>query len=408
VNRWFWLFLVGQAQSTLGDAFANVAMGWLVYDLTHSLVAMGSLYAVGLIPEIIIRLVGAPLVDRFNRSRFMALLDLIRFVAYGIPPLLALTGHLSLWHLYALSAVAGMARSLFWPAYAALVPSLVEEPQLMRANSLIEGTTQVMLLGGPAIAGFVVAHLGGHLALTLNAVTFAISGLTLGLLPAAVGVPKGQPKKSSRYLTQLLEGFQFFRRAPALQVLLLMIATANMGDIAVQSLLVPYVREQLGAGATTVGVITSALAVGGVVGTAIMTAVGTVKRRRALVAGSLAAAGLAWVGLSLVQPGQAYVAVALQALVGLAATAYGITSHYIYQQLVPDYLRGRVQAIRMVIAWSASPLGGFLGGLLAARAGIPATFLTAGLLLATVCMLAFFTPALRGIDGELAPLEVAS
>ena len=77
----YWLFLAGRAVSTLGDGFGTIAMGWLVYELTGSKLAMGSLYLVGMVPEITLRFVGAPIIDRVNRTRLMAILDLVQFLA---------------------------------------------------------------------------------------------------------------------------------------------------------------------------------------------------------------------------------------------------------------------------------------------------------------------------------------
>lgn len=406
----FWLLIVGQAVSILGDAFGTLAVGWLVYDLTGSKLAMGSLFLATGIPEVIVRLLGAPLIDRYDRRRLMAGMDIIRAITYSLPPLLAATNHLELWHLYALSIVAGAAGALFRPALLAVVPSLVDGKALVRANALQNGVMQGASLLGPGLAGLVIAFAGANVALSVDALSFAISGVTLLMLPAVAGSTTGSGALSGSYVKQLAEGFQFFGKVRPLLIFMLFAACSNMGVYAVVSMTIPFVRDHLGAGPSAVGLFQMVWAIGFVIGTVVMGMIGVIPQRRLVLITALVVAGIANAGFALVKPGRMFEAMALQAIFGVAIAVYNVTIAYIYQQLVPDYIRGRAFTVRFLIVQGANSLGAFLGSALANVAGLKVMFLVAGLAPAAVIASGYLMPVLREVDVTVGagPAETAA
>lgn len=407
MRRSFWVLLVGQAVSSLGDAFGAIAIGWLVYGLTGSKVAMGALFAASLIPEVLMLLFGGPLTDRVNRTRLMAWTDVVRTLAYAAPPLLAVTGHLSLWHLYALSIIGGAAGGLFSPSLMALLPSVVEEKQLMRANAIYNGAWQLMSLIGPGLAGVVVAFAGSHTALAIDAASFAVSGFTLFMIPAALGAARPGAARAG-YLKQLAAGFRFFGRTPALLLLMLLTSIYNMCVTAVLSLFVPFVHDQLGAGPGVVGGLQSAVSVGFLACTMSLTALGDFRYRRPVLLSALVVGGACVAGLGLVGQGQAAVAIGLCVVIGLMQAAFITTSSTVFQRMVAPAIRGRVMAVRMLLVRGATPIGAFFGAVAAQVGGMPAMFLVAGLVPAVLALAAFLVPILRQLDGELAPISDAA
>jgi MFS family permease len=406
MNWRYWLFVAGRAVSTLGDGFGTIAMGWLVYDLTGSKLAMGSLYLVGMVPEVLLRLFGAPIIDRVNRTRLMASLDTLQFVTYLTPLLLSWTGHLQLWHLYALYVVAGIAHSLYRPAVLTVVPSLVGPERLIRAVSVLDGTLQAALVTGPVIAGFVVTYVSGAAALALNALTFAVSALALVLITGRVQ-PGGLAKAAAKqpYWEQLTEGFGFFRQMPALFLLTLMLGICNISAWAIFSMHAPYVKERLMAGPEIVGAMQAAWPLGFLVGTAMIATIGEVRRRRTLMLGALIGAGVALGGLGLVPAGMVPAALALKVMEGFSFSLFSNTSTVLFQRLVPDRLLGRVMSVRLLLAWGGNPVGAFLGGFLGERMGLGPTFVLAGGLSVLVGLVGFGVASLKAVDGEMRVAE---
>ncbi|HLN60065.1 MAG TPA: MFS transporter [Symbiobacteriaceae bacterium] len=402
MTRNFWLLTVGQAVNILGTSFGTLAQGWVVYGLTGSKLAMGSLYLAAMLPEIALRLLGAPMVDRWNRVRLMVALDTIQTITYGVLPVLVLSGRLQLWQLYAFAMLAGAARALYTPTYMALIPGLVPPEQLIRANSVGQSVVSGISMVGPALAGLLVAVTGPVPALAIDAVSYGLSALVLFSLPRALGTVQQAPVRRDGYLAQVTEGFRFFWQMPSLLVLVLSVAILNLGTAAVTSLAVPLVAELLKGGAREVGLFSSAMPVGVFLGTVAVGWFGAVKRRSVFLMTCVLLIGVA-TGATSLTGGHLLWAIGLWGLAGVGIGLFNPVSAAIYHQVVPDQLRGRVQAVRLTLAWGAMPLGGFLGGLVSTRAGFPTMLAWVGIQTVAVAVIALLLPVTRTIDGDLTP-----
>jgi MFS family permease len=406
MGRSFWLLWSGQAVSAFGDAFGNLAMGWLVYALTGSKLAMGSLFLTFFLPQIALWMFGGPLLDRFNRRNLMISLDLMRALAYAVPPLLAATGHLQLWHLYALSFVEGATGAMFHPASMALLPSIVSEEHLVRANSLSMGAWTATGLIGPMAAGALVAAAGSQAAMLVDALSFAGSALTLFLLPVSAGrVEQRTHEDAEPYLSRLVAGYRFFLRAPALLAIMCLLALSNMGGTAVGNMTIPWVQEQIGAGPAAVGMVNAAVALGMLASTLFIGWKGEFRHRRLAMLGGLAGCSLMNAALAFVGHGQLALGVVFMVMMGFISPFWDTNSQVVYQRVVPDHLMGRVMSVRLLVGQGMRPVGAMLGALLADRYGLRTDFLVFGLLPAILTVGAMFLPMLRWIDGELRPLE---
>lgn len=404
MQRHFWLYLSGQVTSSLGDIFGAMALSWLVYDLTGSMLAMGSIIAVKVLSEVAVRSFGGALVDRTNRIRLMAWLDLSRAIAYLLPLVLMATGALELWHLYLLTIATGSANALFLPASVSALPSMVALDQLIRSNSLLQGIQQGIGLVGPALAGLVVARFGLYPALAADAASFLLSCTTLFLLPARLGVvERGSERRS--YLTDLAEGYRFFKHAPVFVALLVAGALFNVAGSAI-NLLVPFVQVHLGGGPVVVGLLSSAISIGTVAGTSLASLTG--RHLRLAMLGALLPGPAAVLGMGLLQPGQTAGAALLLALFGLCAGLFTILHTYLYQRLVPDRVRGRVLAVRMTLITATLPAANLLSGALADRYGLPLMFQLMGLLPLVLLALLLGLPVLKRLNDAALPRETHS
>jgi len=403
-SDFLWL-ICGQAASTLGDAFGLIAVAWLVYDLTGSLVALGTSILIAKVPEIGLRLLGGPMTDRIDRRLFLVGLDAVRAVAFASLGLAGALGALGLGHIFLAQFVIGAAGALYQPTLQALLPRLVVTSQLVRANAILSGVWQGTNVVGPALAGLLVATAGSFPALVVDAATFGLSAAALLKLPVATGVIRSAA--SGSYAHQLRAGFRFFAHVPALLILMIVLSISNIGSVAILDLLVPFVRDELRGDAFVVGLLQASVAVGFAVGMTAMIVRGDSRSRRPLLLGGLAVIGCAGAGLALVRPELFGVGMVLCGLVGLGQAVFIANSSAIYQQVVPDRLRGRVMAGRYLLAQWGNPLGPMIGALVAQEIGLRAMFVLAGVLPAALALLAFLLPALRALDGDLAPIEMA-
>ncbi|MFZ5817472.1 MAG: MFS transporter [Bacillota bacterium] len=403
MNKRFWIFVAGQAVTVLGNSFGTLALGWLVYELTGSMVALGTLVLATKLPEVVFRFLSGPLLDRVNRVRLMAGIELAQAVIYAIPVVLAATGHLALWHLYLLSALGGLFSAPYMPASMAVVPALVPPQSLVRANSVSQTAVQIANLAGPATAGLVIAQFDGIPALALDAASYALSALSLLALPRAAGqVEKAAGRQGQGYLAQLAEGLGFFRQVPVLLYFLVGAAAINAGVSAFNGMMIPYVTDHLGAADSQIGLLSSAMLGGMVLISFGLSLAGDLRRRSLVMLGCLTTAGLMMIGLGVMGEGMLLPAMLLVALLGICMGAWHVFSSLIYQRLVPGPLMGRVMSVRVTIAMGATPAGALLGSMLAEAAGLGPMLILFGLLPISWALTA---PLLRGIsrvDGEIA------
>jgi MFS family permease len=399
LGRPFIRYLLAQTVSSLGTYIGRTALAFMVYDVTHSALAMGTLYLIAGIPETVIRLFGAPLIDRLPRHRLMALLDLGRFAIYLVPWALWTTGHASVWTLYLLAFVTGAAGGLYAPAAMSIIPSLVEPDRLLKANSTLTTVNTAAGILGPVIGVALCALLNNANALLLDGISFGICGLMLATLP--IQIAPAQPKSGrglSGYFAELTEGFAFFRQAPALLTITAVLALSNVGSSGSMAVMLPLIREGLRAPQELLGEVQTAISVGFLAGSFLTGFLALRLRRRFVMLSSLALIQLAQILSALLTPRLALMLIPLWALFGIGSITYSINSTQIYQEMVPDRLRGRAMSVRMLLGLGAQPLGQFLGGVIAERWGPSSAFLVGGLVPLIVTVISFTLPALRSLD----------
>lgn len=401
LSRSFWMLTVGQTINQVGSSVGGLAQAWLVYDLTGSKVAMGTILMLTMVPETLLRLFGSPLVDRFNRIKMMRMMDLMQAGLYAVTPILYALGLLEVWHLYILAVLIGLTHALYQPAFMSLIPSVVPQGALVRANSISQGAANTVTLLGPPLGGLVVALAGPVPALIADVLSYLLTALILFGLPLRLGAVERRPAPGS-YVQQLTEGVRFVWRAPVLLVALGLAAAWNFNSAAGGAMLVPIVRDQLGAGAAAVGALISAAGGGMLAGSLLAGWKGEWRRRRLSMTVPLIIAGLTSVAMSAVGVGGLPVAMVLWAAGGFTMSFFTPQSMALFQSLVPDDLRGRVMAVRLTVAWGVMPVGAFFGALVAEAAGVEMMQLIFGLVPVLAALAAMGSAPLRSLDRDTA------
>src|ERR1700704_5028383 len=178
-TRNFGLLFSGQAVSQIGDSMNKVALLWFVYELTGSAFKMAVIGVLQTIPPLIFGPLIGVYLDRTKKKPVMIWVDLIRTGLVLVIPLLYGLEALTLERLYVLVFALSIVSTVFGPALASAVPLLVPRAHLTAANALIQSTTNIGLLIGPAISGVSIAMIGAPNVLYLNAATFMVSALCL-------------------------------------------------------------------------------------------------------------------------------------------------------------------------------------------------------------------------------------
>ncbi len=354
-NLWF-----GLLGSRLGDQFTGLALVWFVLQVTGSGTAVGLVILCFRLPSIVSGAVAGRLLDRYQPRRLMVLDNVARAVAVGGIPVLFHLGLLNMPLIYALALVAGALSPITEVGTRMLLPHLVADEELEGANALIALTWQVAFLLGPAVAGLVVARLGGPWVLLLDATTFLLMGVLLASLPHVERRPDaGEVERGNRF------GFGTLARVPAVRAVTALSLVFFFAYGPLETALPSYSLEVTRAGPTGYGLLWSAFGVGALLGLLMLGRVAGLARPGV----ALAIIAVLW-GVCLL-PLTAFhslpAAMLFLCLAGLAWSPYNVIETSLIQRAVPASLRGRVFGARSTLLAAGAPLGAALGGLLLDR-----------------------------------------
>jgi MFS family permease len=367
---------IAQGLSLTGSQMQSTAAHWHIYLLTRSPVALGALGLVRVLPIIVFSLIGGVFADRYDRRRLMLATQAFMAVVTGALALLTLGGHDSAGLLYVTYALLGAAAAFDNPARQALVPRLVPTVDLPAAITLNLTAMQAAQIGGPALAGFLIAQLTGASGAeavaadarslgwiyAANALSFLGVVLALATIHASGEVPAPRSGQHEGVIASAREGLRFVFRTPLLvwTMGLDFIATFFSGAMS----LLPIVADRvLGVGAVGYGWLVAAPAAGALVGS-LFTSVRALPRHQGRVLlWSVAGYGIATIAYGLSRSFLfTFIALALSGLADLVSTVIRQT---LRQLLTPDALRGRMTSVTMIFFMGGPQLGELEAGLVA-------------------------------------------
>ena len=400
-ERNFALLWTGMTVSLIGDGILLVALAWKVYELSNK---PSSLAVVGLamtVPHVALLLLGGVASDRFDRRRVMIASDAIRGTAIGVLGVLTVTGQLRLWHVFVLVAVYGAGTAFFGPAFDALVPDIVHEDNLVQANAIEQFARPAAHgLAGPALGGLLIAIGGSGTAFLVDSATFLVSMACL--LRVRPPVAAAGPAAEVAVLDDVKEGFRYVRANPWLWATLLAATFAYLLFTGPVDVLLPYlVKNELNAGAGTLGLI---LAVGGIGAIGAALAVGTLgtpKRGMTFIYLAWTVSTLALVGYGLAR--NAWQAAMVSFVFNALETAGTVVWLTTKQRLVPRALLGRVSSFDWFISTGLVPLSFAIVAPVTAAIGARNTLMIAGGLGAAVTFAFLWVPGVRAADHLVAP-----
>ncbi len=375
-----------------------VALPWHLYQLTHSSEALGAIGLARVIPLLLFALVGGVLADALDRRRLMIVSQsVLALLAAGLGIwTLAGPGWLpgGQWPIYAVAALGAGVTAFDNPARQSLIPQLVPREVLRNAVSLNSATSQVASIGGPALAGaLIAAGPVGHIYL-LNAVSFL--GVIVALLLMRAPAVEGERPRIN--FQAALEGLRFVRQSRLIISLMLLDFLATFFGSA--TVLLPVLAEEvLKVGPQAYGWLMAAPSIGSLLAAAVMSALPAIRRQGVVILCAVFAYGLATILFGVAET-------FMVAMIGLAGTGAADTvstvlRHTIRQLHTPDELRGRMTSVNMVFFMGGPQLGEFEAGLVAGRWGAPASVVSGGIAcLVTVAAMAAWAPRLRGYRGE--------
>lgn len=358
MTRDFGLVWWGQLISQIGDGVSRLALLWFVYAVTGSPLKTSVIGLLQTIPPIVLGPIIGVYVDRVPKKVLLISSDVLRALVLGFIPCLIPVESFTVPVLYALVFLHAVSTAVFGPALTAAVPALVSKSRFTAANALLQSTTSLGIILGPALSGLGIAAYGSQEVLCVNAATYLISAACLALVrfrDPIMYVPSVAAKPTM--LQDLVEGFRYSVTQPVLLLLTGTAALYTFGTSALTALFPVFARKMLGLGPVEVGYLWSALGVG-----LLLTSIGLlwatdwkVKDRMRLIMGTsvLGAAALCILTRTL----DLYMAGVLMGLIGCGMGAFTPIAWGIIQELAPSRMVGRVLGLYGTAAMTAA-IGG--------------------------------------------------
>jgi MFS family permease len=372
-HRNYRIFFTGQLVSLAGTWMQNVALAWLVIELSGSPLAIGALAFWRFVPFTVFGLVAGVVADRFESRKVVMTTQGAAMAISAALAVVTLTDTATLPIVYALAALGGVALAFDAPGRQSLTFQMVGPRELPNAVALNAGLFNGSRVIGPAIAGLVIAAVGTGLCFVLNAASF-LAVLTAIALLRDEELHAVEKDRGATVVDGLRRAFAHAWHDPQLRLVLGVVTVVSTIGFNFHVLVPLLASDTLHVGPEGFGFLSASFGVGALAG-----ALAAATFRQA--SWRLFAVGTGSFGvfaLLLAPVDSAYLAGILLVGVGVSFTLFTANANALVQLASPDHLRGRLIAIYLFAFVGTAPVGGLLTGWLAELGGTPLAFSVAG------------------------------
>ena len=383
LGRSFNRLWTASAISNIGDGVMVAAFPLLVASVTRDPILVSGADVVGRLPWFLFALISGALVDRMDRRRVMIWTDIFRAAVVSGLAVLVAFDQAGLAVIYGAAFLLGTAETMFDTSVEAIIPGLVDSPELTAANGRIQATEFLAgTFAGPPIGAalFVIA---AAIPFFVNAGSFLIAALVVTLIAGQFNPERRSQPVSIK--NDIVEGLRWLWGNRVLRTLAMMAGGINLFSTGILAIFVLFAQDILGVGEVGFGVLLTMVGIGGLFG-ALVSRITVARLGPGVTIHSVVLVGTAAsVGIGALS--NPYLVGGLLTLWCFVIIHWNVVSVTLRQQLVPDELRGRVASAARLIAWGSQPLGAFLGGVLAAGFGLRAPFYVASAAWAAMTLL---------------------
>jgi MFS family permease len=397
-HRNYRLFFAGQGVSLVGTWMQRIAMGWLVYRLSHSAFMLGMVGFTGQLPIFLLSPVAGVLADRLDRHRVLLATQSLAMLQALVLAILVLTGHVQIWHIVVLAIFLGFVDAFDMPIRQAFLVDIVERQEdLGNAIALNSSIVNSARLLGPSVAGLLIAYMGEGMCFLLNAasyvaVLYSLLAMRLGRSNAA---PTGTP-----LVKELKEGFSYAFGFPPIRSILILISMVSFFGMPLTVLMPVFARDILRGDSHTLGFLMGASGMGALFGSACLASRKTIL---GLEKWNAVASGVFGLGLILFSQSRSlWLSLFLSLATGLGMLIQNASGNTLLQSIVDEDKRGRVMSLYATAFRGVVPFGSLVGGILASRIGAPNTLMIGGILCSMAALL--FARALPSFRSMTSPI----
>lgn len=399
----YWRLWTASAISNLGDGVFVIALPLLATRLTHDPISVSLIAAFFTIPWLLFALPVGVILDRVDRRTVLVVADLCRCALVGGLALIAAFSDVHMWMLWVLAFGLGAGEVFFDNGSQTILPSIVPDDQLERANGYFYATevatnTFVGMPLGSALFAFAV-----WLPFGIDAASFAVAAVLAASLRGSFR--PSATRSTDSLTTDLRGGLRWLLDHRVLRNLALVVTLMNLAFAATQATFVLFAKNVLHVSDRSFGPLVAVIGAGsllaGLIGGKLVGAFG--RRTTMLVAGASPAVTSVVIGLF----PHTWLVIAMTTVQAFMTTTWSILAVSLRQQLVPGHLFGRVNGVYRWISTGAMPIGALIGGGLASLFGLRAPYFAAAALLlaATAVVAARFTAAALAGPAHVRPPE---
>lgn len=385
-HRDFSLLMGSALPHMLAIQMSMVAFGYLAFEMTGSATALGFMGLAWGIPMLVLSLPGGVIADRFPRRTILMITQTITGVAALISAALVYTGYLQLWHLFVVAMVQGTCFAMNMPARQAMTADIVGKEDLTNALALNNANMNLTRVGGPALAGFLIASpkIGVGGVFMLMAAAYVVVVATMSFIQGG-RVRAGTSRRSG--VEQLMDGLRYIRGSRALIMLLTLGFVPMLLGMHYQMLMPVFALGIHQVGAQGLGILSMSAGIGALMGSLALASLGNFSGKRRLQTITGVVFGLALVGFALAP--SYYIALLALPIVGAASASYMALNNTLIMEHTPREFYGRVMSVYMM-TFSLMPLASLPVARLADIIGAPITVaITGGILAFVVAAIAF-------------------
>jgi MFS family permease len=397
-SRDFSLLFVGQVTAAVGNGVLQLALPWLVLDLTGSALQLGVAYFFQFLPMLLFGIAGGVFVDRFDRRLTIIVADGVRAVAFLSVGMIYYLDALTVQHIYAVIFLESTMANFFNPARAALMPNLVKNGDLRAANSLMEISRHIGFIVAPPAGGVLIALIGASALFLMDGVTFAISAITVFLIAWRPPQRVKEQSESWRHSVQIVlqetkAGLAVIGHQQLLQVAVLLGLSLNVIIAPIQVLMPLFVRDVKHAGASYFGLLVAGLLVGLILGSLIAPA-----GSRRLGLGRMTIIAVIVLGIVVAVaswPPSLWPPVVAMMIAGTCIGSLNVAQATMLQDATSDDERGRVSATYFTSTLGIRPLSFLAMGALASAVDIRLLFTALGVFAVALGAMLYRIPKVR-------------
>lgn len=383
--RNFRLFFPGVAICQIGLWIQNVAISWLVYDMTKSPLTMGTVMFFNAIPLFVLTPFAGVIIDKFHRQKLLTAVQILFTLQAFLMALVTYLGLIQIWNIVALGVFLNCIAAIDVPLRQSTFVCLVDDPRdLSNAISLNSTCFNVARLLGPAIGGLLIANYGVGACFIVN--FLCILPIVFLTMMLDIKDVKCGNIQNETILEGLKEGIEYAAKTPQISTLLLYLAVFSFIGMTYPMLMPIYTTEVLAANADTLGFLMGATGVGALVSSLFLAAKTTIiGLRRVLFAGAVVLS-LGFIVLGLTN--SKIIALIAMFFVGLGVTSSITPDNTLTQAVVDDDKRGRVMSLNAICYMGTTSISSFVAGFIAHLIGIAHTLILFGVVM--LCFGTFF------------------